>query len=99
VALASGIGLLRGSRTALKAAYGLSGVLTVLGVSVTAMGAVMQANDDPSASPVCTGAFGAISLAFALLTWRLARSSLTSPTSVPTEPPSAIERPPRPGAA
>ena len=75
VALATGAGLLRRSRTALKAAYALSGGFALLGASVTAMAVVMQANDDPSVSPVFTAGFGVITLAFAALTWRLVRSS------------------------
>ena len=78
LALATGAGLLRGSRAALKAAYALSGGLTLLGALVTAMAVVMQASDDPSASPVFTGGFGTITLAFAALTWRLVRSSRSS---------------------
>lgn len=70
-ALATGIGLLRGSRAAVKAAYGLSGIFALIGASVTAMAVVMQISGDPAAQPVMIGAFGVITAAFAALAVRL----------------------------
>jgi hypothetical protein len=81
VAVATATGLFARSRTALKAAYGVSGVLAMLGASVTAMGAVMQLNDDPSASLVFTFGFAVITAAFAALALRLARSARKEGTS------------------
>lgn len=77
-ALAAGVGLLRGSRTAVKAAYGLSGVLALIGASVTAMAVVMQASGDPASQPVMIPAFGLLTMGFAALAVRLALSALRS---------------------
>ncbi len=75
IAVATGVGLLRGAPMAMKAAHGLSGWLTVLGAAVTAMSAVMQWRDDPEASAAFTVGFGVITIAFAYLAVALARSA------------------------
>lgn len=81
-AIATGVGLLRGSRTALKGAYGLSGVFALIGASVTAMAIVMQVSDDAAAQPVMIPAFGLITAAFTALAVRLARSAQRSDASI-----------------
>ncbi|MFW6074832.1 MAG: hypothetical protein ACOC9Y_04505, partial [Chloroflexota bacterium] len=50
-AIATGIGLLRRSRVAFKAAMALAGVLTYLAAAVAGMALVMVVQDDPSAQP------------------------------------------------
>ena len=75
-AVAAGAALLRGSPAAQRATYGLTGVLALIGASVAAMAAVMQVNDDPSASPVFTAGFGVITVAFAVLALRLGWSAM-----------------------
>ena len=80
-AVAAGVGLLGGSHTALKATYGLSGVLALIGASVTAMAVVMEASGDPASQPAMIPAFGLITAAFATLALRLARSAVQRPGS------------------
>jgi hypothetical protein len=77
IAVATGVGLLRGSRAALAAAYGVSGVFALIGASVTCMAVIMQLNDDPAASPTLVAGFGVITAAFATLAVRLARSAVS----------------------
>jgi len=91
-ALAAGLGLLRGSRVAVKAAYGLSGVLALIGASVTAMAVVMEISGDPASQPGMIPAFGGLTAAFAALAVRLALSARTPPTSRPTADEAAIWR-------
>ena len=79
-ALAAGVGLLRGSRTAVKAAYGLSGVLALIGASVTAMAVVMEISGDPASQPVMIPGFGGLTAAFAALAVRLALSANAGPS-------------------
>lgn len=75
-AAAAGVGLLRGSRVAQRATYGLVGVFAMIAASVTSMAAVLMVNDDPSASLVFTVGFGAITTAFAVLAYHLARAAV-----------------------
>jgi hypothetical protein len=93
VAVATGVGLLRGSRAALKGAYGMSGVLALIGASVTAMAIVMEVSADAASQPVMIPGFGVITAAFTLLAVRLAASARSSAQAPPTAgPPGAVVR-------
>lgn len=74
IALWTGAGLWRGSRTATKAAYGLASFLTLQGAAVLAMGAVMLWRQDPTATPALVYALTPIVLALAALTMVLLAS-------------------------
>jgi hypothetical protein len=67
----TGLGLWRGSGSALKAAYGLASFLTLQGASVLVMGAVMLGRADPTATPALVYALTPIVMALAALTARL----------------------------
>jgi hypothetical protein len=62
------IGLWRGSATAVKAAYGVATFITLQVFAVLAMGAVMLARNDPTATPVLVYVLTPIALAGAALT-------------------------------
>ena len=64
VAVAVGIGLLRGARWALRAAYPLLTGYTLLAWSVASMAAVMWVRQDPDSSVVLVAAFGGFAVAF-----------------------------------
>lgn len=81
IALATGVGLLRKSRIALKTAYGLSSGLAMLAASVAAMSAVMQWQGDPEAELTLTVGFATIAANFAVLTVRLVQSTRPEPSS------------------
>lgn len=69
--LASGIGLLRGNATALRAAYGLAGFLTLMLASILSMMVVLIARDDPAAEPVALAVLLPVTAGLAALTWKL----------------------------
>ncbi len=73
IAIATGIGLLRGAAWARRVAYVLLTAYTLLGVSVTAMGVVMNLHADPDASLALTAGFALFTVAFAALTAALYR--------------------------
>jgi hypothetical protein len=73
IATATGVGLLRGAAWARRLAYPLLTAYTLLGVSVTAMGVVMNLHADPDASVALTAGFGLFTVAFAVLTAALYR--------------------------
>ena len=89
VAVATGVGLLRGSRAAVAASYGVCGVFALIGASVTSMAVIMQLNDDPAASPALIAGFGVITAAFAALAVRLVRSAMP-PRRVHTRRPASV---------
>jgi hypothetical protein len=81
IAAATGIGLLRRAVWARRVAYPLLTAYTLLGVSVTAMGVVMNVHADPDASVALTAGFAVFTAAFAALTVAL-HSSLRTPGSL-----------------
>ena len=94
-AIATGVGLLRHSPAAARAASGVTAWLTLMMASVAAMGAVMWARDDPSASPAFVLVLVPAAVAMALLTVAFWRARLG-----PAHPPAAHPRlmPPHPPA-
>jgi hypothetical protein len=74
VCLAAGIGLWRGSATAVKAAYGVAAFMTLQAAAVLAMGAVMLWHRDLTASPALVSALAPLTLALAAFTARLLAS-------------------------
>ncbi len=76
IATAVGIGLLRRAPWAGRVAYLLLTAYTLLGVSVTAMGVVMNLHADPDASVTLTAGFAIFTVAFAALTAALYRPLL-----------------------
>ncbi len=88
IATATGVGLLRRAAWARRVMYPLLTAYTLLGVSVTAMGLVMNLHGDPDASLAMTGGFAAFTAVFAALTVALyrplfARSEQTTPEARP----------------
>ncbi len=81
IAAATGIGLLRRAVWARRVAYPLLTAYTLLGVSVTAMGVVMNVHADPDASVALTAGFAVFTAAFAALTVAL-HGSLRTPGSL-----------------
>jgi hypothetical protein len=87
VAVATGLGLLRGRGWARRAAYPLLTGYTCLAVSVTAMASVMLARHDPDASVALLTGFGAFTVALVALTITAYRAvSLRPAKSVPGPP-------------
>jgi hypothetical protein len=74
ICLATSVGLWRGAPAAIKAAYGVSAFLTLQAASVLAMGAVMLARNDPTASPALVYALAPLTLALLAGTVVLLRS-------------------------
>jgi hypothetical protein len=72
--LATGAGLLRRNRTAIKAAYGLATFATCLAGSIAGMAVVMQAKGDPSAQPVMLVVLVPVTIGLAVVTEHLLRS-------------------------
>lgn len=72
--LATGVGLIRKNRTAIKAAYGLATFATCLAGSITGMAVVMQAKGDPSAQPVMLVVLIPATIGLAVVTEHLLRS-------------------------
>jgi hypothetical protein len=72
--LATSIGLWRGAAAAIKAAYGVTAFLTLQAASVLAMGVVMLARHDPTASPALVYALAPLTLALLAGTVALLRS-------------------------
>jgi hypothetical protein len=70
-ALATGVGLWRHHRMALRAAYGIIGFLTCQGAAVAGMAAVMELRDDPSASVpfLVLSSLGTVALAALTSRW------------------------------
>ncbi len=75
--IATAVGLLRCSQTAVRAAYGLTGFVTLMVASIASMAIVLVARDDPSAEPAFLGALIPITSGLGYLTFRLWRSCLT----------------------
>jgi hypothetical protein len=73
VAAATGIGLLRRATWARRVAYPLLTAYALLGVSVTAMGVLMNLHADPDASVALTAGFALFTVAFTALTAALYR--------------------------
>ncbi|HET7771788.1 MAG TPA: hypothetical protein VFN74_23645 [Chloroflexota bacterium] len=84
--LAAGVGLWRGSATAVKAAYGLASFMTLQAAAVLAMGFVMLWRSDPTATPGLVYALTPVSLGLAVLTWRLLVSYAQQPAPTPALP-------------
>ncbi len=74
ICLATGIGLWRGSPTAVKSAYGVAAFMTLQAASVLAMGIVMLWRQDPTATPVLVYVLVPVSVGLALFTARLLAS-------------------------
>src|SRR5919199_3094272 len=74
LAVWAGAGLWRGRPTATRVAYGLASFLTLQGASVLAMGVVMLARQDPTASPALVYALAPICVALVVLTAQLLAS-------------------------
>ena len=68
VSVATGVGLWRGDSIARKAAYGVMAFLVLQAASVLAMGIVMLARQDPTATPALVVVLTPISLGMAALT-------------------------------
>jgi hypothetical protein len=75
LAVAAGVGLLRGARWATKLAVAMVGFMTLLVGSVAGMAAVMTARDDPSADPAVLAATTVGALALAAVYVRLLRAA------------------------
>jgi hypothetical protein len=73
IAVATGLGLLRGAPWADKAAYALLGWGAMLGSAVAGMAVVMQVNDDPAAVFANVVIMGTFALAFLALFVRVLR--------------------------
>lgn len=94
-AIATGAGLLRHSPAASRAASGVTAWLALMMASVAAMGAVMWARDDPSASPAFVVVLVPAAVAMGLLAvafWRArlgaaSRPDLHHPRVLPPHPP------------
>lgn len=78
--IAVGIGLLRRSAAATRAASGVTAWLTLMMASVAAMGVVMWARDDPSASPAFVVVLVPAAVVMAALTVVFWRASLGVPS-------------------
>ena len=74
ICLATGVGLWRGSPTAVRAAYGIAAFMTLQAASVLAMGTVMLWRQDPTATPTLVYVLAPVSLGLALFTARLLAS-------------------------
>ena len=72
--LATGAGLMRRNRTAIKVAYGLATFATCLAGCITGMAAVMQAKGDPSAQPLMLVVLVPATIGVAVVTEHLLRS-------------------------
>jgi hypothetical protein len=79
ICLWTGVGLWRGSATAVKAAYGVAAFMTLQAASVLAMGTVMLWRQDPTATPTLVYVLVPVSLGLALFTARLLASYASSP--------------------
>lgn len=96
-AIATGIGLIRRSRVATKAASVLAGVLTYLAAAVAGIGIVMVVQDDPSAQPVFVAVTVPLTLALAAIAigfWRdISRTSVSpvGPREAPANEPAVTE--------
>ena len=84
--LATGAGLLRQNRTAIKAAYGLATFATCLAGSITGMAVVMQAKGDPSAQPVMLVVLVPATIGLAMVTEHLLRSYVQGTREEPEVP-------------
>lgn len=82
LATATGLGLLRRAPWARRLAYPLLTAYTLLGVSVTAMGVLMNLHADPDASLGLTAGFAGFTAVFAILTGALYRPLLSGRTGV-----------------
>jgi len=71
LALWTGVGLWRGNATATKAATGVAAFLTLQASAVLAMGLIMVARDDPTATPLLVVVLTPITLGIAAVTLRL----------------------------
>lgn len=71
LALCTGVGLWRGNATATKAATGVAAFLTLQASAVLAMGLIMVARDDPTATPLLVVVLTPITLGIAAVTLRL----------------------------
>lgn len=79
VAIATGIGLLRGLRWARRVLYPLLTGYALLSVSVSAMAVVMLAREDPDSSLALAAGFGLFTLALLVLVTALYRPLLRGP--------------------
>jgi len=82
VAVATGVGLLRGAPWAMRVMYPLLTAYACLGTSVAAMGLVMVLRDDPDASVFLLGGFVGFALLFAALTSAAYRPLFQRPLEV-----------------
>jgi hypothetical protein len=81
VAVAAGIGLLRGAAWARKPMYAVVGAYALLTVAVTGMAVMMLVRHDPDASVVQAVAFGGFPVAFCTLAALLYRPLLRGPAA------------------
>ena len=79
VALATGVGLLRGAAWANRTAYVVLTGYTCLAVSVATMGLIMYANGDPDASLPLTAGFVGFAAVLTVLTVMLYRPLVVPP--------------------
>ncbi|HYN97636.1 MAG TPA: hypothetical protein VES42_27675 [Pilimelia sp.] len=93
IATATGIGLLRRAAWARRVAYPLLTAYTLLGVSVTAMGVVMNLHADPDASLALTAAFAVFTAVFAALTAALYRAVFAQHADPPDNATTSEESP------
>lgn len=90
--IVTGVGLLRERMLAVKAAYLLTGALTLLAAAVAGMGVIMVLQDDPSTEPVfavVTVPLTFILAALTLFLWRTFDSSWRTRQRVAATPPDA----------
>jgi hypothetical protein len=83
ICLWTGVGLWRGSTTAVKAAYGVAAFMTLQAASVLAMGTVMLWRQDPTATPALVYVLVPVSVGLALFTARLLMSYHSGPHQPP----------------
>jgi hypothetical protein len=91
VCLAAGAGLWRGNPSAIRAAYGVASFMTFQAAAVLAMGAVMLWRRDPSANPILTFSLAPLTLAQAVLTFRLLASYARGDAATPDTPPPPLD--------
>jgi hypothetical protein len=100
LAIWAGVGLWRGAATATMAATGVAAFMTLQAATVLAMGTIMIARDDPTATPALVVVLAPITLALAALTVRLLSAyRLTPPVPAASHPElTPASRPLRPGS-
>ena len=99
LAIWSGFGLWRGWASAAKAATGVAAFLTLQAAAVLAMGVVMIARGDPTATPLLVAVLTPITLGIAAVTVQLLSAYAREAVGTPATPPSGDRSDTPPGTA